>query len=85
VYCCFFADDFGLAARDTIGIDRITFESDFPHQDSSWPHTNEYFEAVTKGLADLEIYKIARGNALRMLDLEETLPPDPVVRTQAHS
>ena len=39
VYGAFFDDRAGLAARDVIGIDQLTFETDYPHQDSTWPHT----------------------------------------------
>jgi hypothetical protein len=74
VYGCFFEDSFGLDVRDAIGVDHITFESDFPHQDSSWPHTHEYLAGAVAGLPDADVYKIARGNAIRMLGLrDETL------------
>jgi predicted TIM-barrel fold metal-dependent hydrolase len=52
----------------------ITFESDYPHQDSTWPYTHDYAEKVMAGLDDDTIHKIMRGNAIRMLDLPETLP-----------
>jgi predicted TIM-barrel fold metal-dependent hydrolase len=76
VFGCFFEDDYGIANRDAIGIDQITFESDFPHQDSTWPHTHEYLSAALAELADDEAHKIARGNAIRMLDLEPELAVD---------
>ncbi len=74
VFACFFEDDFGIDVRDAIGIDAITYECDFPHQDSSWPHTTEILTRALDGLPEEDIYKILRGNAIRMLDLE----PDPV-------
>jgi predicted TIM-barrel fold metal-dependent hydrolase len=73
VYGCFFEDDFGIEARHAIGIEKITFESDYPHQDSTWPHTYEYLTGVLEGVPDDEAYAIARGNAIRMLDLEPEL------------
>src|SRR5699024_2466590 len=42
VYGCFFEDDFGISVRDAIGIDQITFEVDYPHQDTTWPDTVAY-------------------------------------------
>jgi hypothetical protein len=74
VYGCFFEDDFGIKARDSIGIDQITFETDYPHQDTTWPDTMAYAQRAMAGLTDEEIYKIARGNAITMLDLPETIP-----------
>jgi predicted TIM-barrel fold metal-dependent hydrolase len=73
VFGCFFEDDYGIANRDEIGIDQITFESDYPHQDSTWPHTHEYLTTALAGLSDDEVAKIARGNAIRMLGLEPEL------------
>jgi hypothetical protein len=74
VFGCFFEDDFGIEVRETVGIDQITFESDYPHQDSTWPRTHEYLTEALAGLSADEIWKITRGNAIRMLGLEPRLP-----------
>ncbi len=73
IYGCFFEDDFGLASRDVIGIDQITFESDYPHQDSLWPNTVAYAEKAMADLTPEEIHKVVRGNALTLLQLPDTL------------
>lgn len=70
VFGCFFDDDYGVANRESIGIDHVTFESDYPHQDSSWPHTHDRLTSALSGLPEDEAFKIARGNAIRMLELE---------------
>jgi predicted TIM-barrel fold metal-dependent hydrolase len=74
VYGCFFEDTFGLEVREHIGVDTITFECDYPHQDSTWPRTARYAASITAGLDDTTTYKILRGNAIRMLGLPESLP-----------
>jgi predicted TIM-barrel fold metal-dependent hydrolase len=74
IYGCFFEDTFGIKVRDSVGVDTITFECDYPHQDSTWPHTNKYAESIMAGVDDESVYKILRGNAIRMLDLPESLP-----------
>jgi predicted TIM-barrel fold metal-dependent hydrolase len=74
VYGCVFEDDFGLKVRHDVGIDQITFESDYPHQDTTWPNTAAYAEKVMSGFPPDEIYKIVRGNAIQMLELPEELP-----------
>ena len=70
VYCCFFRDRHGLISLDVVGEDNITFETDYPHTDSSWPDTLEIAEAMFAGLTEEQIYKAVRGNAIRMLGLQ---------------
>lgn len=47
---------------------RVTFETDYPHTDSTWPDTKTIAEGFMAGVDDETIFKIMRGNALRMLD-----------------
>jgi predicted TIM-barrel fold metal-dependent hydrolase len=70
VYGCFFDDAHGLRSIEEIGVENVTYESDYPHSDSTWPRTREIAEAQTKGLDDDVILKIMRGNAIKMLGLE---------------
>ncbi|WP_327152117.1 amidohydrolase family protein [Nocardia sp. NBC_01329] len=70
VFGCFFKDYHGIASRDVIGIDNITFETDYPHTDSTWPESKAVAEKHLLGLSDEEKYKILRGNAIRMLNLD---------------
>ena len=67
IFGCFFRDQHGLDSLDEVGVDNITFETDYPHTDSTWPHTKEVAEELMAGLADDVVYKIIRGNAIRML------------------
>jgi len=72
MWMCFFKDQTGIDNRDKIGIDRITFETDYPHSDSTWPNSREVAERQMKDLGDDQIQKIVRGNAIRMLHLDLT-------------
>jgi predicted TIM-barrel fold metal-dependent hydrolase len=73
VFGCFFRDDFGLAAIEKVGIDNATFETDYPHTDTTWPHTKAYVEKITAGMPDHIVHKVLRGNALNMLSLDDNL------------
>ena len=42
-------DRFGLANIDAIGVNNVTFETDYPHSDSTWPHTKEIAEKAVRG------------------------------------
>jgi len=70
VYGCFFNDAHGLRSVEDIGVDNITYESDYPHSDSTWPETRQIAEHQMKGLDDTVVEKIVRGNAIRMLHLD---------------
>ncbi len=74
VFGCFFEDSYGIANRNAIGVNQITFESDYPHQDSTWPHTYEYLSAALREVSEDDAFRIARGNAISMLELDSELP-----------
>jgi hypothetical protein len=69
MFGCFFRDRHGIRSLDEIGVDNVTFETDYPHVDSTWPDTKNVAEQMVKGLDEDTIYKIIRGNAIRMLSL----------------
>ena len=72
VYGCIFDDATGLANRDRIGMDQICFETDYPHADSTFPNSKEVLTAICAEaeMSDEEVYKLARGNAIRAFGLE---------------
>jgi predicted TIM-barrel fold metal-dependent hydrolase len=72
VYGCIFDDRTGLRNRDAIGIDQICFETDYPHADSTFPHSGETLGKIAgeAGLDEVELYKLARGNAIKGFGLE---------------
>ena len=53
-----------------VGEDNVTFETDYPHTDSTWPDTKEIVGEMFAGLDDAVVRKIVRGNAIRMLQLD---------------
>jgi predicted TIM-barrel fold metal-dependent hydrolase len=71
VYGCFFNDAHGLKSLEEIGVDRVTYESDYPHSDSTWPDTRSLAEEHMKELPSEVIEKIVRGNAITMLGLDD--------------
>ena len=76
VASCFFKDPVGIELLDRVGRDNIMFETDYPHQDGTWPHSREVAEKHFGHLSERDIHKITRGNAIAWfgLDLPE---PDP--------
>lgn len=70
IWGCFFKDQTGIDMRHKIGIDRITFETDYPHSDSTWPDTRAVVAGLLDGLDDAEIHKVVRGNAIELFSLD---------------
>jgi Predicted metal-dependent hydrolase of the TIM-barrel fold len=70
VYGCFFRDRHGIDSLDKVGVDNTTFETDYPHTDSTWPNTKQIAIDLMGHLPDDVIYKLTRGNAIRMLGLD---------------
>ncbi|MBA2283278.1 MAG: amidohydrolase [Actinomycetota bacterium] len=70
IFGCFFRDHHGIASLDSVGVDNTTFETDYPHTDSTWPDTKKVAEELTAGLDKDVIRKLMRGNAIRMLSLD---------------
>ncbi len=70
IFGCFYRDRHGLESLHRIGVDNVTFETDYPHTDSTWPDTQKIFREQIVDLDDETVYKVARGNAIRMLRLD---------------
>jgi predicted TIM-barrel fold metal-dependent hydrolase len=67
---CFIDDRVGIELRDRMGVDRITWECDYPHSDSSWPQSPELVSKQLDGVPDDEINMITHENAMRMLQFD---------------
>lgn len=66
VFVAFQEDIAGIANRHIIGVDNIVWGSDFPHTESTWPHSREMLAKLLDGVAQDEVDKLAFGNAARI-------------------
>jgi predicted TIM-barrel fold metal-dependent hydrolase len=62
-WVCAIDDPSAFLQRDVIGIGNILVESDYPHADSTWPHTQERLAAQLAGLSDAEVARVTWANA----------------------
>ena len=69
IYSCFFKDEVGVLMFDRIGVDQVCFETDYPHQDGTWPKSKQVAEHLFGHLDADTVYKLARGNAAKLLGL----------------
>jgi predicted TIM-barrel fold metal-dependent hydrolase len=65
IITCFIDDAFGVANRGYLNLDNITWECDYPHSDSTWPHSPEAAMKYLAEVPDADIDKITHLNAMR--------------------
>ena len=70
IITCFITDDFGLRNLDQMEEDMVTWECDYPHSDSTWPHSPESVIESVRGLSDAQIDKITHANAMRLFSYD---------------
>ena len=63
---CTLNDPSVMPIRDRIGVDRITFEVDYPHTDSSWPDTQSRLGTLIDTLPTDDAERIAWRNAAEL-------------------
>ena len=63
---CFIDDAAGVKNRHDVGLDKITWECDYPHSDSTWPESPERLMQSLAGVPDDEIDAITHLNAMRL-------------------
>ena len=63
-------DSVGVRNRDLIGVDRIMWATDFPHQESEYPHSDKVIAKNFAGVPEDEKRKIVAGNAIKFFNLD---------------
>jgi predicted TIM-barrel fold metal-dependent hydrolase len=63
IYSCFIDDPVGIGLRHNIGIDRLLWESDYPHSDSLWPDSRTNAQKVFADVPTDEVRRIVETNA----------------------
>lgn len=62
-------DEFGIRNRDAIGVGNLMWATDYPHPDSTWPHSQEVIHTHFDGVPLEETRLMIGGNAARMYGL----------------
>lgn len=66
MYVCMIRDEAALAAIDVIGEDKLMWESDYPHDSTSFPHSRQQLEEVMREIPDSIARKIVETNARQL-------------------
>lgn len=62
-WVCFIDEEFGLRIRDEIGVEKIMWECDYPHSDTSWPRSQERVGAAMAGVPEEDARLVTHANA----------------------
>jgi predicted TIM-barrel fold metal-dependent hydrolase len=73
VYATFQDDVPGVRTRDLIGVDRLMWGSDYPHFDSTFPHSREQIAKNFDGVPEEEKRLILGENMVRVYNLQDLL------------
>jgi predicted TIM-barrel fold metal-dependent hydrolase len=71
---CLVYDLFGAHHIETIGVDKVLAEADYPHPDSLWPNTKKVLEEYLQHLQPEDRMKVLRTNAERLFKIDLTRP-----------
>jgi predicted TIM-barrel fold metal-dependent hydrolase len=63
-------DTTGIMMRDKIGVDKLIWGADFPHQESDWPNSKDILKENFDSVTDEERYLMTCGNISRFLHLD---------------
>ncbi|CAB4729566.1 MAG: amidohydrolase family protein [Actinobacteria bacterium] len=67
---CAIDDPSSFLQTEVIGVNNIMVESDYPHADTTWPHTQDKLHAQIAHLSRADRDRICWGNAAELFDLE---------------
>src|SRR5437867_1429921 len=70
LFATFIDDPYGLADRDEIGVDNLTWSSDFPHSAAVWPHSREKIAEDFQGIGAEDKRKILSENVAKLYGFE---------------
>lgn len=70
MWFCMIEEPIGLSYRHDFGVDRILWESDYPHADTPFPNTQAACKELFAGVPDDEVAAITHGNAERLFGFE---------------
>ena len=69
IYWGIIDDPIGVEMRHHVGTNRLMWSTDFPHQESDWPDSDEVIENMFKGVPEADKYAILAGNCVEFFRL----------------
>ena len=63
-------DRIGVEMRHHVGVKRIMWSTDFPHQESEWPRSREVLDKMMQGVPENERHQMVMGNCVEFFRLD---------------
>jgi predicted TIM-barrel fold metal-dependent hydrolase len=82
MYACMIDEPVGINYRHDVGVDRILWESDYPHADTPWPHSQKEVDEVLHDVPQDEVDAITHRNAEKLFRWKITDPSLATVGSQ---
>ncbi|MDQ2649305.1 MAG: amidohydrolase [Actinomycetota bacterium] len=70
VWVTFFRDPLGIELIERLGVDRVLYETDYPHTDTAWPECQDVAETYTSSLSEADAARVVAGNATELFRVE---------------
>jgi predicted TIM-barrel fold metal-dependent hydrolase len=70
MYASFMVDPLGLEQIDRIGVDRVMWSSDYPHNESTFGYSEQSLAAVVDSIGPEDAVKVVSTNVQAFLGLE---------------
>jgi predicted TIM-barrel fold metal-dependent hydrolase len=68
MWACMVEEPLGLKLWEMIGEDKILAETDYPHADTPFPHTQKAYQEVFDGIPERVVDKVSHQNAERLFN-----------------
>jgi predicted TIM-barrel fold metal-dependent hydrolase len=65
----FIEDTAAIRLRHEVGMSNMMWSTDYPHSDSTWPHSQKYIEEAFAGVPEDERNQLKAGNAVELYRL----------------
>jgi predicted TIM-barrel fold metal-dependent hydrolase len=69
-HATFMWDPLAISTRDVTGLDCLLWGNDYPHQEGSFPYSQEWVDKQFAGVPEHEIDQMVRGNAAELFGLD---------------
>jgi predicted TIM-barrel fold metal-dependent hydrolase len=70
LHASFQFEEVGMDLINRFGAENLLWSSDYPHTDSTWPHSREFIDAHFKGIPGDVTAQIVGANAARLYHLD---------------